>query len=109
MKLKPQFYTKYSTYNADDPSIRPAYEEVGAGVKEYGFIAQDVQQIPELECAVGSDENLLQDGTPPILRLNYNDIFVVAVAAVQELKGEVNILRGEVDALKARIESLTTH
>ena len=35
--------------------------------------------------------------------------FVVAVAAVQELKGEVDALKGEVDALKARIESLTTH
>ncbi len=99
MKLKPQYYTKYGTYNVEDPTIRPTYEDVGPGIKEYGFIAQDVDEIEELKCAVEEERNNFDDGRPPTMGLNYTDIFTVAVKAIQELKEEV-------DTLKARITEL---
>ena len=53
--------------------------------KETGFIAQEVAQIPDLAYCVlgGQTENELY-------YLNYNDLFVYAVAATKELESVVS-------------------
>ena len=93
MKLKPQVYQKYTEYNVADPSIRPT--DLGLGKKEFGFIAQEVAEIEELSHLVGDDTNYFK-ADMPILAVNYNGIYVLAVKAIQELKTEL-------DTLKARI------
>ena len=98
MKLKPQVYTKYTEYNVEDPSIRPT--DLGSGVKEYGFIAQQVlNEIPELSFLVGSDKNYFQEDMP-IYALNYNGIYVVAVQAIQELKKELDDVKQRLSYLE---------
>ena len=98
MKLKPQVYQKYSSYNVEDPSIRPT--DLGSGLKEYGFIAQQVlNEIPELSFLVGSDINYLQEDMP-IYALNYNGIFVLAVQAIQELKQQLDDVKQRLSYLE---------
>ena len=99
MKLKPQVYQKYTTYNISDTSIRPSADEYGNGIKEMGFIAQEVAQIPELSFLVGSDKNYFQEDMP-IYALNYNGIFVLAVQAIQELKQELDDVKQRLSYLE---------
>ena len=97
MKLKPQVYTKYTEYNVEDPSIRPT--DIGSGVQEFGFIAQEVAEIEELSFLVGSDKNYLQEDMP-IFALNYNGIYVLAVQAIQELKTELDDVKQRLSYLE---------
>ena len=97
MKLKPQQYQKYTEYNLEDPSIRPS--DLGSGLKEYGFIAQEVAEIEELSFLVGSDINYLQPDMP-IYALNYNGIYVLTVQAVQELKKELDDVKQRLSYLE---------
>ena len=96
MKLKPQVYQKYSSYNVEDPSIRPTDL---TPIKEFGFIAQEVKEIEELSFLVGSDKNYFQEDMP-IYALNYNGIYVVAVQAIQELKKELDDVKQRLSYLE---------
>ena len=103
MKLKPQVYQKYTSYNVEDPSIRPT--DLGSGVKEFGFIAQEVAEIEELSFLVGSDKNYLQEDMP-IFALNYNGIYVLAVQAIQELKTKLDDVLSNLENQNQLIENL---
>ncbi len=59
---------------------------------EYGFIAQEVQQvIPELVVETGGEDNLLV--------MNYNGIIAVLTKALQEQKAEIEALKQQVNLL----------
>ena len=61
-------------------------------MEESGFIAQEVLQIPELAYAVNTspyDEHKEEE----VFYLNYQQVFVHAVAAIQQLDRQVNELR----------------
>ena len=87
-QLQPHVYDKARSLR--DPSNT---------IREAGFIAQHVQQIPELVNAgavhVGTDEELYS--------LNYNSIFTYAVAAIQELDAIVQAQAARVAVLEARL------
>ena len=79
--------------------------------KEIGLIAQDVKQIPELAFSVGGGEGKRQRRDPETgqsvdteedmpYNLNYNNIFSVAVKAIQELHQKVKTLEAEIQTLK---------
>jgi hypothetical protein len=107
-KLKVQKYDKTKimleeNYNGDLSNVQH--------FKEIGLIAQDVQQIPELAFSVGGGEGKRQRRDPETgqsvdtdedmpYNLNYNNIFSVAVQAIQELHQKVKILEAEIQTLK---------
>ena len=66
---------------------------------EAGFIAQDVLQIPELAHAV-------EQNTDGPMKLQYNDVFTYAVAAIKELDALVSTLRTTVKQQTTQISSL---
>ena len=99
-KLKPQTYFKstkvYSenhNYELDsngNPITNDNYQI------ETGFIAQDIQQIPELSSNVTSPKN-------DILSLNYNGIFVYNIKATQELHKKYIALESFVQTLEIEV------
>ena len=68
---------------------------------ESGFIAQDVEKIPELKYTVIPGEPY---------NLNYNDIFVYGIAGIKELNNKLdlclNIVANQLYILKEKIEEL---
>ena len=76
----------------------PPYDGFKYG-DEYGFIAQDVRNIPELSFLVSGEETDA-DGTQTPLGLNYQGVFVVAVKAIQELKAKNEALEARISALE---------
>lgn len=80
-RLNPVFYSKRRGLNSE------VYED-----KEYGFIAQEVQEIlPELVKDTGGEDH--------ILSLDYNSIIAILTKAVQEQQSEI-------DELKAMVKQL---
>ena len=77
--------------------------------REMGFIAQDVLKIDELKDAV-QEGNLLKDASGNTYRpkygLTYQDIFVMNVAATQELDRKVIALEKENAELKTKLLSV---
>ena len=65
--------------------------------EEIGFIAQDILKIPELKFCV-------TETTP--YSLNYNNLFVLAIQAIKELKTEKDILQTSHDALQKDVTTL---
>ena len=76
----------------------PPYDGFEYG-DEYGFIAQDVRNIPELSFLVSGEETDAE-GTQTPLGLNYQGVFVVAVKAIQELKAKNEALEARILALE---------
>ena len=84
--------------------------------KEIGFIAQDIQQIPELAFLVKQHDPIPINAEGPVLEgeerltiqqeqpltLNYNGITNLAVQAIQELSAQVELLKQEIAVLKAQ-------
>ena len=69
-------------------------------IEEIGFIAQDVRKIPELAfCVTGEEEDEEGDQTP--LMVNYQDIFCLAIQAIQELSQRVTALESEIKEMKS--------
>ena len=64
--------------------------------KEIGLIAQDVYNIPELKCAVQPGDEKHE------WCLRYNDIFCVAIQAIQELKREIEKLEARIKTLEGK-------
>ena len=112
-KLKPQKYEKIMTVPSDSKGTWIPTDEEWEDVKsaeeppydgfeygdEYGFIAQDVRNIPELSFLVSGEETDA-DGTQTPLGLNYQGVFVVAVKAIQELKAKNEALEARILALE---------
>lgn len=86
-KLKPQVYDKGV--------------DVKDRVKEAGFIAQEIQQIPELAYCVQQGRT-----KEDMLSLRYNDLFVYATTALQELDAIVQKQAQLISSLEARIKAL---
>ena len=61
-----------------------------------GIIAQDVLNIPELSFCV-------TDSTP--YAVNYNNLFVLSIQAIKELKAEKDALQTELTDLKSLLQS----
>ena len=69
---------------------------------EAGFIAQDVQKVPELNFCVKDPISEDKD----VYHLDYNSIFTHNVAATKELDALVTELRAETASLKERVAAL---
>ena len=119
-KLKPQKYFKsFKMYDKNhhyelDSSGNPITNDKFS--IETGFIAQDIQEIPELAYLVeeipdksNTDENGEKVNVPSRLALSYTDIFVMNVAATQELYKENQELKTEVATLKTELAAIKQH
>lgn len=95
MKLKPVNYRKKITGWDDDTTD----DDDTVYITEDGFIAQDIQEIPELShCVSHSKSN-------DILALNYNGFISHIVKAMQEQQTMIEEQQATIDALKtANIE-----
>ena len=113
-KLKPQKYQKTKELKAADFNGSLDEDEI-LGV-EAGFIAQDIQNIAELDYSVtGGDfieettdlSGIVTSNTvSKPYYLNYNNILTYNVAATQELDTIVSSLLAEIASLKERISAL---
>jgi hypothetical protein len=87
----------------------PTDEEWAAGasanfnnIVEIGFIAQEVKNIPLFEKSVDGDE-YDSSGNQTVLALNYNDLFCVSIAAIQEINNQCNVEKEKVSALESKL------
>ena len=97
MKLNPVHYTKRSS-NCFDLDCECEGEQEYA--EEDGFIAQEVQDIPELEHSVSHPDS------SEMLGLNYNAIFTYAVKAIQEQQVIIEAEKVKVSTLEAQLASV---
>ena len=93
-KLKPYVYDMTQTFLPADYK-GPLDEKKTPYRKESGFIAQEIQQIPELEHLV-----VPGDETTPF-RLNYNGFLAFLVEGFQEMSAEIKALKAKVQSLEA--------
>jgi hypothetical protein len=112
MALTPKTYVKsteiydYDFVLADDGSNRKEGDNLTA---ECGFIAQEVlasaeeHQYDELGFSVNGGDYVDSSGntTTNEYNLNYNNLFCLAVGAIQELKIEVDMLKEKITLLEA--------
>ena len=93
-KLRPQVYDKTATMGDD--------QDLSGAIREAGFIAQEVAEIPELlpYVDVGNDTELWG--------LNYNSVFTYAVAGLKELDAIVQVQQTKIENLEARLTALET-
>jgi hypothetical protein len=98
-KLKPQKYQK--TKEMKEADFNGTLTE-GEYTVEAGFIAQDVQKVPELNFCVKDPISEDKD----VYHLDYNSIFTHNVAATKELDALVTELRAETASLKERVAAL---
>ena len=113
-KLKPQKYQKTKELKAAD--FNENLEEDDILCVEAGFIAQDIQNIPELAYSViggdytesteDSEGNVTDTTIKRPYYLNYNNILTYNVAATQELDTTVTALLAEIASLKERLSAL---
>ena len=113
-KLKPQKYQKTKELKVAD--FNGPLEEDDILCVEAGFIAQDIQNVPELAYSVtgGDYTESIEDPEGVVTTnevanphyLNYNNILTYNVAATQELDTTVAALSTTVTALLARVADL---
>jgi len=111
-KLKPQKYEKLLFAPSETGDWIPSDEEWEdlknddgyVWKNEYGFIAQDVKNIPELSFLVEGEEYENENQSP--LGLKYQGLFVVAIGAIKELKAKNEALETQVSDLLARVTAL---
>ena len=113
-QLKPQKYQKTKKLKAAD--FNEHLDEDGILCVEAGFIAQDIQNIPELAYSVtGGDYTESTEDSEGVVTtnevasphyLNYNNILTYNVAATQELDATVTALLAEIASLKERLSAL---
>ena len=111
-KLKPQKYQKTKEMKAAD--FNETLEEDDILCVEAGFIAQEIQKVPELAYSVtGGDYTETSEDSEGVVTtnevasphyLNYNNILTYNVAATQELDTTVTGLLAKVAALEARLK-----
>jgi hypothetical protein len=96
-KLNPVHYDKRYTNNDmcdEECTVEKCY------IKDDGFIAQEIQEIPELAHIVSHPES------NDILGLNYNSILTYCVKAVQEQQEIIETEKTKVADLLARVTAL---
>jgi predicted RNase H-like nuclease (RuvC/YqgF family) len=71
---------------------------------EYGFIAQEVEQVLKDQGIQNSGMLTIDD--KGFYELRYNDLFAPVVKAIQELKSENDALKGENASMKKELSSL---
>jgi hypothetical protein len=71
---------------------------------EYGFIAQEVEQV--LKDRGIQNSGMLTIDDKGFYELRYNDLFAPVVKAIQELKTENDALKSENDSMKKELSSL---
>ena len=76
-------------YDEDDNQIEVELENANRGKKDFGFIAQEVQEIDDDTLRLVSDDN------PEKLELSYGKLVPILVKAIQELQAEVNALKNK--------------
>ena len=113
-KLKPQKYEKTKELKAAD--FNGSLDEDDILCVEAGFIAQDIQNVPELDYSVVGGDYIKETVDPSGVvttntvskpyYLNYNNILTYNVAATQELDTIVSSLLAEIASLKERISAL---
>ena len=103
-QLHPQKYLKTRLMYAENYALTEdasgEYTNLKQGDRvdeEMGIIAQDVLNIPELSFCV-------TDSTP--YAVNYNNLFVLSIQAIKELKAEKDALQTTITQLTSRIEAL---
>ena len=103
-QLHPQKYLKTRMMYAENYALTEDasgnYTNLKQGDRvdeEMGIIAQDVLNIPELSFCV-------TDSTP--YAVNYNNLFVLSIQAIKELKAKNDALQTTITQLTARIEAL---
>jgi hypothetical protein len=104
-KTSPQFYDKMPYKHDEKTDTWTGLDEVfdaSKSRKEYGFIAQEILAIPELENAIGKPE----DPNKEAYSVDYTQIFVWNVAAVKELNSIVESQKDEIKTLKDKLNEL---
>ena len=91
-KLKPQIYWKGNKLN-----VEPSEEE---RVRESGFIAQEVEQIPELQHIVSISQ--ATEDREESYNLNYTQLIAYNVSAIQELHKLVKTLQTRIEILEGQ-------
>ena len=92
-KLKPKEFVwdqriEYGIdYDDEENEIEVEIENANRGKKDFGFIAQDVQELDDDTLRLVSDDN------PEKLELSYGKLVPILVQAIQELQAEVNALK----------------
>jgi len=72
--------------------------------KEYGVIAQDIEQIEELKFIV-TDFDDDSSGNPRPKSVNYNQFIPLLIQGIKDLKAEKDALQTSHDSLKALLQS----
>jgi len=94
LKLKPKKYKKHSDLYTSEES--PDLSGVNWHY-EAGFVAQDIETIPELEYLVSEHEV----NNHNVKSICYNDLITYLVKGFQEQQAEINLLKQEIDRLKS--------
>ena len=75
-------------------SLNPkTYTLKASGKKAFGFVAQDVQRTPLADA-------LVQETESGMLHLDYTSLHALEVAAIQRMRGEIDVLKSEIKAMK---------
>jgi hypothetical protein len=104
MKLSPELYDKMipPINEKDNDNIDEDEEimefDIENSFKEAGFIAQEVEQIPELKFLVRTDNDVFK-----LKSINYTGIIPYNTKAIQELKIENDKLKNKVDELELKL------
>ena len=76
-------------YDEDDNEIEVELENANRGKKDFGFIAQEVQELDD------DTLRLVSDDDPEKLEMSYGKLVPILVKAIQELQAEVNALKNK--------------
>ena len=96
--LKPKKYKKHSNLYTSEETPDLSNEKWHY---ETGFIAQEVEQIPELEYLVSKGEVNISGTEHNVKSICYNDLIGYLVKGFQEQQNEIELLKQEIINLKA--------
>ena len=73
-----------------------------SGLQEWGFIAQDIEQLSDISFAVTQPEKEWVEGDPNTRYkyLDYQPLYIAAIAAIKELDTQVQQLTARIQALE---------
>lgn len=83
---RPEIITEY---DEDDNEIEVEFENENKGKKDFGFIAQEVQELDDDVLRLVYSEN------PEKLEMSYGKLVPILVKAIQELKTEIDVLKNK--------------